>query len=69
MDPELDLETLLESYVCKSKCQIVTKNMRWRCLAFSSLTELHNGYMSYNSGLDHVVSHARNVLFSEFLIY
>ena len=69
MDPELDLETLLESYVCKSKCLITTKNLRWRCLALSSVSELHNGYMTYNAGLDYVISHARNIAFGNFLSF
>ena len=65
LDPELDLEALLESYVCQSKCSITTKKLRWQCLALSSLTELHNGYMNYNAGLDYVVCHARNIAFCE----
>ena len=69
MDPELDLETLLESYFCDSTCSITTKNMQWRCLALSSLTELHSGYMSYNSGLDYIVCHAREILFCKLLRY
>ena len=69
LDPELDLETLLESYVCSSKCTISTKGMKWRCLAFSSITELHNGYMNYNSGLDYVISHTRNVVFCKLVLF
>ena len=69
MDPELDLETLLESYFCNSTCSISTKNMHWRCLALSSLTELHNGYMSYNSGLDYIISHAREILFCKYFTF
>ena len=66
-DPELDLERLLEGYACDSACSIVTKPMKWSCLAFSMVSELHNGYMAFNSGLDFVISHSRNVLFSKFL--
>ena len=66
MDPELDLEKLLESYACDSTCSIVTKPLVWKCLAFSMISELHNGFMSYNSGLDYIISHTRNVMFSKY---
>ena len=69
MDPELDLERLLSSYLCKSTCSITTKKMEWKCLAMSTVSELHNGYMSYNSGLDFVISHTRNVMFGKFYVY
>ena len=65
MDPELDLERLLSSYLCQSACSITTKKLEWKCLAMSNVSELHNGYMSYNSGLDYVVSHTRNIMFGK----
>ena len=68
-EPELDLERLLESYACNSTCSITTKNLEWKCLAYSSISELHNGFMSYNSGLDYVISHSRNVAFCKFYIF
>ena len=71
MDPELDLDKLLESYDCDSRsptCDLTTKNLRWRCLALSSMSELHTGFLSFNAGLDYVVSRAHDVIFSKFLI-
>ena len=69
MDPELDLERLLSSYLCKSTCSITTKKLEWKCLAMSTVSELHNGYMTFNSGLDFVISHTRNVMFGKFLFF
>ena len=66
LDPILDLDGLLESYVCSrdaESCQIVTKNMNWRCLAYSELSELHPGFLSFNAGLDYVVCRIRDVFF------
>ena len=65
----LKLRSFSLRYFCDSTCSITTKNMQWRCLALSSLTELHSGYMSYNSGLDYIVCHAREILFCKLLRY
>ena len=70
-DPILDIEQLLSGYYCEDSygnCKITSRPMIWRCAAFSELSELHAGFLSFNTGLDYVIYRLNSVCFCKYRI-
>lgn len=68
--PILDLDSLLESLNCGAvdKCCLVTRSLKWYCAALSELSELHSGYIDFNTGLDYIVCRVRDICFCKLHI-